>query len=77
MAVFGPLFYRILWMAGISEPREFATDDDKNSILASYLHLEVRPGAAECISILHQGGFRVWGYTAGDLARVSGYFKHA
>lgn len=72
--VFGPLFYRMLWMAGIEEPRKFATDEDRDFILAAYRKLKMRPGAIECFSKLRAAGFTVWALTAGDIARVSGYF---
>jgi 2-haloacid dehalogenase len=77
MSVFGPLFYRMLHMAGISSPRTFASDADKDFILDSYMELEMRPGAKECIEILREGGFTVWAYTAEDLKRVGGYFDAA
>jgi len=73
--VFGPLFYRMLWMAGIQEPRKFATDEDKDYILAAYRQLKLRPGAVECVEKLRAAGFTVWAFTAGDIARVGAYFK--
>jgi len=73
--VFGPLFYRMLWMAGIEKPREFATDEDKEFILSEYRKLKLRPGAVECVEKLRAAGFRVWALTAGDIARVGAYFK--
>lgn len=67
----------MLHMAGISSPRTFASDADMDFIIDSYMKLEMRPGAKECIEILREGGFTVWAYTAGDLKRVGGYFAAA
>jgi 2-haloacid dehalogenase len=71
------IFYRMLWMAGIQEPRTFASAQDMAYIMAEYQHLEMRPGAVECVLKLRDAGFTVWGLTAGDLRRVGGYFQHA
>ncbi|CAI6088002.1 unnamed protein product [Clonostachys chloroleuca] len=72
--VFKGLFYRMLWMAGIEEPREFATDDDLAYILDQFMQLQARPGVAECFQILRDAGFTCWAFTAGDTSRVRGYF---
>ncbi|KAK4546102.1 hypothetical protein LTR36_002239 [Oleoguttula mirabilis] len=66
--------YRMLWMAGIAEPHSFATDDDRDAILASYGRLETRPGIGDAMQKLRQAGFTVWCFTTGDTARVRGYF---
>lgn len=75
--VFASLFYRMLWMAGIEEPREFATDDDLKYILEQFMKLDVRPGIAECFAILRAAGFTCRAFTAGDVKRVRGYFTRA
>lgn len=75
--VFKALFYRILWMASIAEPRSFATDEERDCILKSYGMLETRPGIGEAMQKLRQAGFTVWCLTTGDLKRVRGYFLHA
>lgn len=72
--VFAALFYRMLWMAGIEEPRAFATDDDLAYILGRFMELDARPGVAECFQILRDSGFTCWAFTAGDVKRVAGYF---
>ncbi|KAL4951020.1 HAD-like domain-containing protein [Aspergillus filifer] len=72
--VFRALFYRMLWMAGIKEPREFASDKDLEYIMGEYANLKLRPGAKECVQKLRDAGFRVWCFTAGDIKRVGGYF---
>ncbi|KAL2836922.1 HAD-like domain-containing protein [Aspergillus pseudoustus] len=72
--VFRALFHRMLWMAGIAEPRAFASESDLEFIMAEYAGLKLRPGAAECVQKLRNAGFTVWCFTAGDLERVGGYF---
>ena len=74
--VFKSLFYRMLYKAGIQEPRSFANDEDLAYILKQYMKLEARPGVAECFRILRDNGFTVWALTAGDVERVGGYFTH-
>lgn len=71
--VFRSIFYRTLWQAGIPEPRKFASDEDREFLLASYRALKPRPGVAECFSKLEGAGFKVWCLTAGDVERVAGY----
>ncbi|KAJ5974562.1 hypothetical protein N7481_011772 [Penicillium waksmanii] len=75
--VFEALFYRMLWMCGIQEPRKFATPADLEYIMSEYTGLNMRPGAAECVKKLRDAGFTVWAFTAGDLRRVGGYFAKA
>ncbi|OJJ68887.1 hypothetical protein ASPBRDRAFT_658073 [Aspergillus brasiliensis CBS 101740] len=55
--VFRSIFYRTLWQAGIPNPREFATDEDREYLLASYRKLETRPGISECFEKLRAAGF--------------------
>lgn len=74
MEIFKALFYRILWMAGVAEPRSLATQEQRDAILASYGRLETRPGIGEAMQKLRQAGFTVWCLTTGDTARVRGYF---
>ncbi|KAJ5172863.1 hypothetical protein N7492_005456 [Penicillium capsulatum] len=75
--VFEALFYRVLWMGGISQPRVFASPEDLQFIMQEYESLTMRPGAAECVQKLRDAGFTVWAFTAGDLRRVSAYFQQA
>ncbi|KAI8244054.1 (S)-2-haloacid dehalogenase 4A [Colletotrichum sp. SAR 10_99] len=42
--IFRSIFYRTLWQAGIQEPRKFATDEDREFLLASYRALRTREG---------------------------------
>lgn len=72
--VFASLFYRMLWMAGIEEPREFATDEDLKYILEQFMNLDARPGVAECFRVLREAGFTCWAFTAGDAQRIGRYF---
>jgi 2-haloacid dehalogenase len=71
--IFRSIFYRTLWQAGITEPRKFASDEDRESLLASYRTLNARQGISECFSRLRDAGFTVWALTAGDTPRVAGY----
>jgi 2-haloacid dehalogenase len=71
---FRSLFYRMLWMAGIEEPRQFASEADLDYIMEQYMKLQPRPGIAECFQLLRDNGFTVWAFTAGDVKRVRGYF---
>ncbi|KZL80103.1 haloacid dehalogenase-like hydrolase [Colletotrichum incanum] len=73
--VFMSLFYRCLHYAGVKEPRSFASDEDVAYLIDEWKKLQLREGAAECISKLRNAGFTVWCFTAGDLARVGGYFS--
>ncbi|KAJ5729480.1 uncharacterized protein N7483_003988 [Penicillium malachiteum] len=76
--VFEKLFYRVLgMMAGVKNPREFASPEDLAYIMHEYQSLTMRPGAAECVQKLRDAEFTVWAFTAADLGRVSGYFKQA
>ncbi|WZH46571.1 HAD-like domain-containing protein [Fusarium acuminatum] len=75
--LFASLFYRMLWLAGIQEPRTFANDDDIKKITKGYFALEPRPDAKECFEKLRAAGFQVRGLTAGDYDRVLGYFNKA
>lgn len=71
--VFRSIFYRTLWQAGIANPREFASDEDREFLLASYRTLKPRPGISECFARLRKAGYTVWALTAGDTPRVAGY----
>lgn len=73
--VFRALFYRTLWQAGIAEPRQFASDEDLDFVLAAYRGLQPRDGLAECFNKLREGGFTVWALTSGDTERVSAYLE--
>ncbi|KAL4887543.1 HAD-like protein [Aspergillus karnatakaensis] len=75
--VFRSVFYRTLWQAGITDPRSFASDEDREFVLSAYRELKPRPGVAECFAKLREGGFRVWCLTAGDVERVKGYLDAA
>ncbi|TEA17051.1 Transcriptional activator of proteases prtT [Colletotrichum sidae] len=75
--VAGILFHRMLYMAGVPDPRALATTDDVAYIMARFLELRARPGARECFALLREAGFTVWAFTAGDAERVGGYFDKA
>ncbi|KAE8352404.1 HAD-like domain-containing protein [Aspergillus coremiiformis] len=71
------LFYRTLYMAGIADPRAFATDDERDQCVQGYSELELRPGTRECFAKLRDAGFTVWCLSTGDTGRVRGYFARA
>lgn len=71
------LFWRVLWKCGISEPKQFVTNDDLEAMMQGYSDMEMRPGAEECVQKLRDAGFTVWGLTMGDLKRVGGIFKRS
>ncbi|CZR38353.1 uncharacterized protein FPRO_06456 [Fusarium proliferatum ET1] len=75
--LFSSLFYRMLWLAGIQEPRSFASEADIENITQGYMELEPRPDLKECFDKLRAAGFTVRGLTAGDFDRVLGYFDKA
>ncbi|EED23995.1 2-haloalkanoic acid dehalogenase, putative [Talaromyces stipitatus ATCC 10500] len=75
--MFKALFYRVLYMAGIDNPRSFATDEERDMCHAGYSRLELRPDCKEMIEKLRDNGFTVWCLTTGDAQRVGGYFKRA
>lgn len=75
--IFASIFYRMLWMSGIQEPRKFCTDEEIKRVCDGYLDLELRPDTVICFEKLRAAGFTVRGLTAGGLDRVAGYFKKA
>ncbi|KAF4342110.1 HAD protein [Fusarium beomiforme] len=75
--LFSSLFYRMLWLSGIEEPRSFATEEDIEKITDGYRSLDPRPDLKECFDKLRAARFTVRGLTAGDFDRVLGYFNKA
>lgn len=72
------IFFRMLFKAGIQEPRNFATSADVQFIMNhGYEKLEMRPGAKECIEKLREAGYTVWALTAADREGCAAYFKPA
>ncbi|KAL4937906.1 hypothetical protein BDV06DRAFT_232269 [Aspergillus oleicola] len=45
--VFKQIFYRVLFMSEIPEPRSFATDQERDTCQAAYSKLELHPGCCE------------------------------
>jgi 2-haloacid dehalogenase len=72
--VFKAMFYRMLWMSGIEDPRSFATDEERDAIVATYSDLKLREGVKEAFDMLRGNGFTIWCLTTGDVERVRGYF---
>ncbi|KAH7141629.1 putative 2-haloalkanoic acid dehalogenase [Dactylonectria macrodidyma] len=75
--VLSALFFRTLFMVGVTAPREFATDAERDACVQGYSELELRPGTKECFATLRDAGFTVWCLTTGDTKRVGGYFERA
>lgn len=71
------LFFRALYMMGIEEPREFATESERDVCVQGYSELELRPGIKDCFSKLREAGFTIWCLTTADIKRVRGYFERA
>lgn len=71
------MFWRLLSMVGVQEPRKLATSDDLDVILRGFNNMEMRPGAKECIEKLRCAGFTVWGFTMADHSRIHRYFIQA
>jgi len=69
------LFYRLLRMAGIEEPRKFATDEDRDYLLEQYTSLKLRPGVKECFQKLRDAGFTISCLTTGNAEKVWGFFE--
>ena len=69
------LFYRILRMAGIEEPRNFATDEDRDYLMEQYTSLKLRPGVKECFQKLRDAGFTIWCLTTGNAEKILGFFE--
>jgi len=69
------IFWRILFKAGIAEPRKLATVEDLKYIMDAYKKLKLRPGAKECIQKLRDAGFEVWAFTMADPDNIKNYFK--
>jgi len=69
------LFYRLLRMAGIEDPRKFATDEDRDYLLEQYTSLKLRPGVKKCFQKLRDAGFTISCLTTGNAEKVSGFFE--
>ncbi|KAI2722541.1 hypothetical protein CBS147332_3470 [Penicillium roqueforti] len=75
--VFKALFYRVLYLSGIQNPRSFATDEERDICQDAYSKLELRPDCRAMMEKLRKNGFTIWCLTTGDTERVGGYFKRA
>jgi 2-haloacid dehalogenase len=75
--VFEAVFYRVLFSAGIQDPKAFASAEDLAFVMEANSRMKLRDGAVECITILRDAGFTVWAMTAADKERVRGYFANA
>jgi FMN phosphatase YigB (HAD superfamily) len=70
---------RLLFQAGVpaADLEGFFTDDDMEYITSQYLKLKPRPGLAEMMQTLRDGGFEVWCCSDANIERVKGYFDNA
>ncbi|KAJ5963436.1 uncharacterized protein N7479_003312 [Penicillium vulpinum] len=75
--VFKALFYRVLYLSGIEDPRSFATEEERDTCQDAYSKLELRPDCRTMMEKLRENGFTIWCLTTGDTERVGGYFKRA
>ena len=57
------MFYRTLFMAGVEDPRSFATESEMDACIEGYSMQELRPGCLEAFQILRDAGFTVWCFT--------------
>ncbi|KAL4884473.1 Haloacid dehalogenase-like hydrolase-domain-containing protein [Aspergillus karnatakaensis] len=73
--ILSALFYRSLYMAGISNPRDLVNNEERDECVQGYSTLKIRDQVKEAFEILREGNFEVWCLTSGDLARVQGYFQ--
>jgi 2-haloacid dehalogenase len=71
------LFYRTLFLAGVPDPREEFTDEEREECIAGYASLQLRAELPAALEKLRKAGFEVWCLTTGDVARVRGYFTRA
>ncbi|EME47958.1 hypothetical protein DOTSEDRAFT_86319 [Dothistroma septosporum NZE10] len=55
----------------------FWRDADFDCTMKGYRALELRKGAKECFEKLRSAGFRVIGFTMGDVERIGEYFMNA
>jgi 2-haloacid dehalogenase len=71
------LFYRTLSLCGVANPRDLATEEEREQCIEGYSALKIRPGCEEAFQLLRNNGFTVWCLTTGDAERVNGYFERA
>ncbi|WWC59404.1 haloacid dehalogenase, type II [Kwoniella dejecticola CBS 10117] len=70
---------RVLFQAGIpaEDLEDFFTAEDVEYIREEYKKLKPRPGLAEMMQTLRDGGFEVWCCSDANVDRVKGYFDKA
>ncbi|KAL5119244.1 hypothetical protein ACEQ8H_002731 [Pleosporales sp. CAS-2024a] len=71
------LFYRTLSLCGVAQPRDLATEEEREQCIEGYAALKLRPDCEEAFQLLRDNGFQVWCLTTGDVQRVAGYFERA
>ncbi|KAK8846879.1 haloacid dehalogenase, type II [Kwoniella newhampshirensis] len=72
-------FTRVLFQAGVpeSELEGFYAKEDVEYIMSEFKKLKPRPGLAEMMQTLRDGGFEVWCCSDANVDRVKGYFDAA
>lgn len=70
---------RVLFQAGVPVEAldDFFTAEDVDYIMNEYKELKARPGLAEMMRTLRNGGFEVWCCSDANVDRVKGYFDNA
>ncbi|KXL41863.1 hypothetical protein M433DRAFT_6640 [Acidomyces richmondensis BFW] len=71
------LFYRTLHLCGVTNPRSFATDEEREQCIQGYASLQLRSECHQCFQFLRENNFIVWCFTTGDVQRVRRYFEQA
>ncbi|WVQ74667.1 haloacid dehalogenase, type II [Cryptococcus sp. DSM 104548] len=78
-AILANTLTRVLFQAGVPEEEldGFFTQEDVDYMMAEYQALTPRPGLAEMMTTLREGGFEVWCCSDANVDRVKGYFDRA
>jgi 2-haloacid dehalogenase len=74
------IFPRVLYQSGIppEEIDAFASDEDIEYMVDQYLYaLKPRPGLAEMLQTLKEGGIEFWCCSGASVDRVKNYFDRA
>lgn len=75
-ACFKAVFPRTLYVSGIEDPDSFASKEDLDYIWSGYRNMDPRPGCAEMLKILREGGYTVWCLSNASVERVKGLWDN-
>lgn len=75
-ACFKAVFPRTLYVSGIDDPESFASKEDLDYIWNGYRTMSPRPGCAEMLQILRDGGYTVWCLSNASVERVKGLWDN-